>query len=93
MFNQIYKKISKGTITDKEIDALAEVLSDKDNYDKYGITTGIVFNKAKKILKCQGKNSFKKIEKFLSQSNTFSEDIKFSTNIPQLKFKDKSLYI
>lgn len=81
MFNDIYKKISKGTITDKEIDALTEVLSDKDNYDKYGITTGIVFNKAKKILKYQGKNSFKKIEKFLRESNSFSEDIKFNTNI------------
>ena len=30
------------------------VISITDNYDKYGITTGLIFNKARKILKNQG---------------------------------------
>jgi len=80
-FDELYKKLTKGTINDKELTALTDVLNDKNNYDKYGITTGMVFNKAKKILKHQGNTSFKNIEAFLKNSNTFSDDIKFDTSI------------
>lgn len=81
VFNELYKKLTKGTITDRELNALTEVLSDKDNYDKYGITTGMVFNKARKILKCQGSRSFSNIDAFLKNSNEFSDNIKFDTSI------------
>ena len=81
MFDELYKKLSNGTINDKELNALTEVLSDENNYDKYGITTGIVFNKAKKILKAQGARTSKNIETFLKQSNEFSDDIKFDASI------------
>lgn len=81
VFNELYKKLTNGTITDKELNALTDVLSDKDNYDKYGITTGMIFNKARKILKYQGNRTFKNIDEFLKTANTFSEDIKFDTSI------------
>lgn len=81
MFNDLYKKLKKGTITDKELNALAETLSNPDNYDKYGITTGIVFNKARKILKLQGAKTAKNIEKFLRENNVFNSSIKFDASI------------
>lgn len=80
-FNELYAKLNKGTINDKEINALLKVLEDKDNYDKYGITTGIVFNKARKILKYTSGKTFKNIESFLKKSSEFSNDIKFDTSI------------
>ncbi len=81
VFDELYKKLSKGTITDEELNALSETLGDIDNYDKYAITTGRVFNKAKKILKYQGTKTAENIEKFLKDANTFSDDIKFDTSI------------
>lgn len=81
MFNQLYKKLSRGTISNNELDALTKVLENKENYDKYGITTGLVFNKARRILKFQGSNMFNNIDGFLKNSYEFSESIRFSTQI------------
>lgn len=81
MFNDLYQKMKKGIITDKELNALANTLSNPDNYDKYGITTGLVFNKAKKILKFQGARTAKNIDKFLRENNVFSDSIKFDPSI------------
>jgi len=78
-FNMLYKKMKKGSITDKELDALTEVLEDPKNYDKYGITTGIIFNKSKKILKYQGARKAQRIEKFLRQSGYFNDKIRFGS--------------
>lgn len=85
-FNELYSKLTKGTINDKELDALTDVLADKDNYDKYGITTGMIFNKARKILKYKGGKTFNDIEKFLKNSNAFSKEISFD---PSIEKKDK----
>jgi len=81
MFDDLYKKMKKGTITDNELNALAEILENPNNYDKYGITTGLVFNKAKKILKYQGARTAKNIEKFLRENNSFNDEIRFDTSI------------
>ena len=81
MFNELYKKIKKGTITDNEMNALVKVLEDANCYDKYEITTGIVFNKAKKILKYQGEKIAKNIETFIEENGFFSENIKFDISI------------
>lgn len=81
MFNEMYKKMRKGTITDNELNVLAEVLENPVNYDRYGITTGLVFNKAKKILKYQGIRTAKNIEEFLRENGVFSENIKFDTSV------------
>lgn len=77
MFNELYKKMKKGYITEVELNALVETLENPNNYEKYGITTGIVFNKAKKILKFRGAKTAKNIEKFLRENAQFSKDIKF----------------
>ena len=63
--------MKKGIITDSELNALSDVLANPDNYDKYGITTGLVFNKAKKILKYQGARTASNIEKFLRENGDF----------------------
>lgn len=81
MFNDIYSKLSRGKISDAELKSLTEVLTNEQNYDKYGITTGLVFNKARKILKAQGSKTAKDIDKFLQLSNSFSDDIKFDSSI------------
>ena len=81
MFDTLYKKLSRGNISDEELKALTRVLENEDNYDKYGITTGLVFNKAKKILKEQGARTAKDIEAFLAKSGKFSSDIVFDTSI------------
>lgn len=81
MFDDLYKKMKKGNIKDNELSALAETLEDPDNYEKYGITTGLVFNKAKKILKLQGARTAKNIEKFIRENANFSDDIKFDPSI------------
>lgn len=77
MFDNLYKKLSKGDITDEELNALAKVLENEDNYDKYGITTGLVFNKAKRILKAQGVKTAKSIDEFLQKAGKFAPDVAF----------------
>ncbi len=81
MFNELYKKLSRGNISDKELTALSNILSDEKNYDKYGITTGLIFNKSRKILKEQGARMFKNIDYFLVGSYDFSKDINFDPEI------------
>jgi len=81
MFDEMYKRMKKGTITDNELSALTEMLENPDNYDRYGITTGIIFNKAKKILKYQGVRTAKNIEIFLRENGVFNENIKFDASI------------
>lgn len=51
-FNILYKKAkSKEPLNDKEYKRLVEIMQDKDNWDKLKITTGVIFNKSKVILK------------------------------------------
>jgi len=54
-FNELYAQVKKGTLDDKGFEELAEIMSDPENYDKYGITTGILSNKSKTILRAMGK--------------------------------------
>lgn len=81
MFNKLYKKLSEGNISDLELSALSKVLENEENYDKYGITTGLIFNKAKKILKAQGVRTAENVEKFLATSGKFFPDVEFNTEI------------
>ncbi len=80
MFNELYKKMKRGSISDNELSALAETLEKPENYDKFGITTGIVFNKAKKILKFQGARTARNIDKFINECRVFNSDIKFDSS-------------
>lgn len=50
-FDELYTKAKKGKLTQEDFDKLSTVMSDPENYDKLGITTGIVFNKSKVVLK------------------------------------------
>lgn len=51
-FNTLYKKAkSKVPLNEKEYKRLVEIMQDKANWDKLKITTGVVFNKSKVILK------------------------------------------
>lgn len=51
-FNALYKKAkSKEPLSSKEYNRLVEIMQDKENYKKLNITTGVIFNKSKVILK------------------------------------------
>lgn len=51
-FNALYKKAkSKEPLSSKEYTRLVEIMQDKENYNKLNITTGVIFNKSKVILK------------------------------------------
>lgn len=51
-FNALYKKAkSKEPLSSKEYTRLVEIMQDKENYKKLNITTGVIFNKSKVILK------------------------------------------
>ena len=54
-FKELYAKCKNGNLTDKDFVALAEIMKDPANYDKYGITTGVIFNKSKSILRAMAK--------------------------------------
>lgn len=54
-FKELYSKAKHGKFTEKDFDKMVEIMKDPENYDKLGITTGIVFNKAKVIFKAMGK--------------------------------------
>lgn len=54
-FDDLYAKARNGNLTEQDFARLAEIMQDTENYDKLGITTGIVFNKSKVILKAMAK--------------------------------------
>lgn len=57
-FNELYKKAkSKAPLTAEDYKKLAEIMKDKENYDKLGITTGVIFNKSKVIFKAMAKSA------------------------------------
>ncbi len=53
-FEELYSKAKRNALTEKDFDKLAEIMKNPENYDKLGITTGVVFNKAKTIFKALG---------------------------------------
>lgn len=58
-FNELYLKAKKGNLDDKDFYRLAEIMSDAKNYDECEITTGVLDNKAKVVLKAMGKYATK----------------------------------
>ena len=72
-FDTLYAKCKKGTLTDKEFVQLAKIMQDPASYDKYKITTGIIFNKSKSILKAMAKMA--------GDSNTLSKEARETLGI------------
>lgn len=50
-FDDLCYKAKKGNLKDEEFDKLVEILKDPTSYDKFEITTGIIFNKSRRIFK------------------------------------------
>ena len=51
-FDGIYSKIKSGKeLKDEEVDVLLAIMSDKSKYNEYDITSGVIFNKSRKIFK------------------------------------------
>lgn len=48
-FKELFSKAKKGDLDDKEFGRLVEIMGDTDNYSKYGITIGIMFNNGRKV--------------------------------------------
>ncbi len=73
-FNALYDKARKGTLSGKDFDELAEIMKDPANYDKYGITTGVIFNKSKSALIA--------IAKIVGDTNTLSKEAREKLGLP-----------
>ena len=58
-FNELYIKAKKGSLEKDDFYRLAEIMSDPKNYDECEITTGLLDNKAKVVLKAMGKYATK----------------------------------
>lgn len=57
-FDSLYKKAkSKVPLNTEDYKKLAEIMQDKENYDKLGITTGVIFNKSKVIFKAMARSA------------------------------------
>jgi len=54
-FADLSAKAKKGKLTDKELDNLVEIMKDKENYDKLGLSMGLFFNKPRGIFKVLNK--------------------------------------
>lgn len=54
-FADLSSKAKKGKLTDKELDSFIDILKDKDNYDKLGLSMGLIFNKPRGIFKALNK--------------------------------------
>lgn len=54
-FTDLSSKAKKGTLTDKELDSFIVILKDKDNYEKLGLSMGLIFNKPRGIFKALNK--------------------------------------
>lgn len=50
-FDELCKKAKEGTLDDKEFDKLVDIMKQPKNYDEFGITTGIIFNKSRGIFR------------------------------------------
>jgi len=94
-FSSLYAKAKAGNLTQKDFEKLAEIMKDPANYDKYKITTGIVFNKARVILKAMAKvagiNDFKMkdgLDKIKEVSMNIDANLK-KENLPE---QDKNVY-
>ena len=63
-FDDLCLKAELGKLSEEEFDKLAAIMKNPENYDKFGITTGIIFNKSRKITKAL-KKAIKKPEVLL----------------------------
>jgi len=55
-FSELFARIKSGKASREDLDKLAIIMQDPENYEKYGITTGIVFNKSKTLLTAIGRS-------------------------------------
>ena len=79
-FDDAYKELKKGILPREKRNILYGLLDDKSKFDELGITTGVIFNKAKYILKAQGKDLKIDINQFIGGSKEFSKEIKFDSS-------------
>lgn len=78
-FDSLYKKIKNGKITEDEKLSLYETVKDKSSYDRLGMTTGIIYNKSKKILKAEALDIQKEMREYIKNNQKFSPGIEFAT--------------
>ena len=74
-FEKAYKELKDGTLPREKRNVLYALLEKENSFEEFGITTGIIFNKGKLILKEQGKDLKGDIESFMKDSGKFSDDI------------------
>ena len=70
-FKELCKKAKKGSLTDKEFETLVDIMKNKENYEKLGITTGIVVNKSRGIFKLLNKYAGENEEKVNSVKEAY----------------------
>ncbi|MDD2628192.1 MAG: hypothetical protein PHR25_01685 [Clostridia bacterium] len=80
-FNKLYKKLKKGSITKQEVDGLTKALENAKNYDKFGISTGLIFNKSKKILELSADFLANDMESFIKENSKFAEGINYDEEV------------
>ena len=72
-FTSLCNKMKKGKLEDKDFEDLVAIMNDKENYDKLGITTGLVFNnKARGIFKALRKSAKKDPDKSAKIEEAYS---------------------
>jgi len=70
-FKQLYKKAKNKELEQADFDRLVEITSDPVNYNKLGITTGILRNKSKVLLKAMGEFATTNIYKAVSDAREY----------------------
>lgn len=74
-FDELYKKLKNNKITAEEKLRLYETIKDKSKYAKLGITTGMIYNESRKILKSETEDLREEMAKFFKNNGTFEKDI------------------
>jgi len=70
-FKELYKKAKRRELSQEDFDKLVGIMSKPENYDKLGITTGVLRNKSKVILKAMGEYATTNIYKSVSDSKEY----------------------
>lgn len=55
-FNELFARAKSGKASKEDLDRLVTIMQEPENYEKYGITTGVIFNKSKTILTAIGRS-------------------------------------
>ena len=69
-FKELRTKAKKGALDEGEFNKIVAIMKNPESYDKYGITTGVIFNNSKKI--------FKSLEKSVGNIDSLSIQVKLA---------------